>query len=156
LTATYGLLATPPTALHVPVGSRSLMQRFGLHLATPDPTWTAAAAELDWALGEPARALRPRPTFAVVLGGAAEALVQVRLQAHSLRLAGGASTEGAALAGAWLESAADQLRTLDAEERAALPGVPPDRADTLTASAALLLAVLRAWNLAELVVTERN
>jgi exopolyphosphatase/guanosine-5'-triphosphate,3'-diphosphate pyrophosphatase len=156
LTATAGVRLAPDTALSLPIGGRTLMHRYGLHLAAPDTTWTATALDLQGAVGDPARAMRPRPDFAVVLGGAGEVLVQMRLQGTSLRLARSGPVEGATMPRAWLESAADRLRRLDTAGRAAIPGIASERADIISAGSAILLAVIRAWDLAELTVTERN
>jgi exopolyphosphatase/guanosine-5'-triphosphate,3'-diphosphate pyrophosphatase len=156
LTATAGIRPTPDTTLSLPLGGRTLMQRFGLHLAAPDATWAAVGADLEYLVGQPTQALRPRPTFAVVLGGAGDVLAHLRLQSSPQRLARGTPIEGASFSRAWLETAADQLRRLDAEERGEVPGVPPDRADIISAGAAILHTVLGAWDLDEVAVTERN
>jgi exopolyphosphatase/guanosine-5'-triphosphate,3'-diphosphate pyrophosphatase len=156
LTATRGVHGAPDAVLSLPVGGRTLMHRFGLHLAAPDATWAAVGADLEYAVGQPARAQRPRPTFAVILGGAGDVLAHMRLQANAQRLARGTPIEGAGFSRAWLETAADQLRRMDAEERPQVPGVPPDRADIIAAGAAILLAILQAWDLSEILVTERN
>ncbi len=156
LTTTGGVRPAPDSALSLPIGGRTLMHRFGLHLAAPDPTWTATMSDLQGLVGDPARAVRPRANFAVVLGGAGEVLVHMRLQGTSLRLARSGPVEGATIPRPWLESAADRLRHLDTAGRATLPGIPPDRADIISAGAAILLTIIRAWDLAEITVTERN
>jgi exopolyphosphatase/guanosine-5'-triphosphate,3'-diphosphate pyrophosphatase len=156
LTTTRGVRPAPDSALSLPIGGRTLMHRYGLHLAAPDATWTATATDLQGLVGDPARALRPRPNFAVVLGGAGEVLVHMRLQGNSMRLARSSPVEGATVPRPWLESAAERLRRLDTAGRAAIPGIPPDRADIISAGAAILLAVMRAWDLPDLTITERN
>ena len=156
LTATSGVRLLPDAVLSVPVGGRTLLHRFGLHLATPDATWAATTADLAYTVGQPAAALRPRPTFGVILGGAGDVLAHMRLQAHAQRLARGTPIEGAGFSRPWLETAADQLRRLDAEGRATVPGVAPDLADIIAGGAAILLAILHAWDLSEIAVTELN
>ena len=156
LTITRGVLPAPDSALSLPIGGRTLMHRFGLHLAAPDTTWTATAQDLQGLVGDPARAVRPRPDFAVVLGGAGEVLVHMRLQSTSMRLARSGPVEGSTIPRAWLDSAADRLRRLDTAGRAAIPGIAPDHADIISAGAAILLTLLRAWDLGEITITERN
>ena len=147
----------PLSTKSLKAGSRTLMQRFSLDRAvTPDQLRAAMSALLMEVTLE-AVTMRPRPQVAVVIGGTADVLEQVRhthTHTHHAHPASDAHSDEP-VTRTWLMQWMGRMSGADMKERVAR-GVPPDRADVKVAGAALLLSVLDAWGLRRFYTSKRN
>jgi exopolyphosphatase/guanosine-5'-triphosphate,3'-diphosphate pyrophosphatase len=132
----------PDSVKSLKVGSRTLMRRFGLDSPTsPDRLWEVVVT----LVGELDPPLQPKPDVIVVIGGTASVLKAVR----------GSEGEGEPIERTWLVKWLEEASAGDLSDRVAL-GVPADRADVIAAGGAILLAVLKMWDLEQFYVSQRN
>lgn len=131
---------TGVTVVGLPLGAARLTGRFASH---DPPTRAEVAALVDAARSVVAGSPGSRPRNVVAVGGTAENL---------LRVVPGASLEGR-LTKAGLEAALTALSAEPADAFAARHGLRPIRAGLLPAGAAILLALLDAWEADEVRVS---
>ncbi len=143
----------PLSTKSLKAGSRTLMQRFGLDRAVTPDQMRAVMSALLMEVTLEVVTMRPRPEVAVVIGGTAEVLEQVR-HTHRAHPASDAHSDEP-VTRTWLMQWMGRMSGADMKERVAR-GVPPDRADVIVAGAAILLSVLDAWGLRHFYTSRRN
>jgi exopolyphosphatase / guanosine-5'-triphosphate,3'-diphosphate pyrophosphatase len=121
----------------VDVGSVGLTGRFGLDGVTSTETLAQVRAVVAGALGRLRG--RPPPDALVGLGGAVTNLVAVQ---HALVPYDPEVVRGATLARGEVERQIELYRSVDADERRRVPGLQPQRAETILAGACIVRAVL--------------
>ncbi len=133
------------------LGAVRLTRAFGLADAVPatrvDEACRAIAGELVRLDG------RARPSLIIGLGGALTNLAAVR---HGLRSYEPELVQGTVLDLGEIDRQIALFRTLDATERAALPGVQPARAEVILAGACIVRTVLGMLGANAVVVSDRG
>ena len=135
----------------VPVGAARLTERYGLDRAISDDALAAAldgiAAELDFLDA------RPSPEALVGMGGALTNLAAVK---HGLVAYDPDIVQGTRLDQAEIDRQIELYRTRTADERRALVGLQPNRAEVILAGACVVRTVLTKLGCDSLVVSDRG
>ena len=135
----------------VDVGAVRFTERFGLDGPVDGATLAAALAAMAGGLG--ALDGRPRPERVVGMGGAVTNLAAMMLE---LERYDPDAVQGAALTATEVERQIERLRTLTAEQRRAIVGLQPARAEVILAGACIVLTVLRKLGCDALTVSVRG
>ena len=145
--------------LSIPVGVVTLAERFP-EARPAAPTWFPAMVEhVRGHIEEFTRAEPLRPAFTegrAQLVGTSGAITSLAGMHLGLRRYDRARIDGLWLSRDDCDAAANFLRTLSPEDRAAQPCIGPDRADLVLAGAAILQAVQELWPCARVRVADRG
>lgn len=131
-------------AMSLPTGSVKLGERWGSDVAALDLRVDAALAE--------APPVRERPTLVGVAGTVTTTLQVVRGHATW----DPDEVHGATLSRAEVDAARSRLAAMTPEQRAAVPGLHPGRAELIVAGMSLLLGVMRHTETREVLVSDRG
>ena len=148
---TFGDEDTVAEQFSVPVGAVRLTERFGLDRAVSEERLRDAleliAAELD-RLDD-----RPAPDTLIGMGGALTNLAAVEL---GLAVYDPDVVHGTRLSRAAIDRQIERYRTLSADERRAVVGMQPNRAEVILAGACVVRVVLAKLGCDSLVVSDRG
>ena len=135
----------------VPVGAVRLTERYGLDGAVSE---VALRDTLDWIASELDRLDgRPSPDVLVGMGGAVTNLAAVE---HGLAVYDPDVVQGTRLDRAEIDRQIELYRTRTADERRAIVGLQPNRAEVILAGACVVRAVLSKLACGSLVVSDRG
>ena len=135
----------------VDVGAVRFAERFGLMDAVPPETLESALTAIATDLGRLDG--HPRPDGVVGIGGTATNLAAVR---HGLAEYDPEVVQGTELDLAEIDRQIELYRTRSAEERRAIPGLQPARAEVILAGACVVRSILTALDQRSLTVSDRG
>ncbi|RYP84154.1 Ppx/GppA family phosphatase [Nocardioides guangzhouensis] len=148
---TFGEVGRIDEQFSVDVGAVRFAERYGLTGAVPretvDEAGAAITADLDRLAG------RETPDAVVAIGGTATNLAAVR---HGLAAYDPDVVHGTALDLAEIDRQIELYRTRDAEERRAIVGLQPARAEVILAGACIARAILTLLGRESLTVSDRG
>ena len=135
----------------IDLGAVGLTERHGLDGPVPLTVVEAARADAASALGRVGGRLRP--DVVVAIGGAVTNLAAVK---HGLTEYDPEVVEGTVLDRAEIDGQIDRYRRMTADERRAVPGLQPLRAEVILAGAVIVRAILDALDVPAVTVSTRG
>ena len=148
---TFGTLSHIDEQFSLDVGAVRFTERFGLADAVPgatvDDALAAIAADLETLAG------RPAPDQVVAIGGTSTNLAAV---SHGLGTYDPDVVHGTVVTLAEVDRQIEAYRRLTAEERRAIPGLQPARAEVILAGACIVRTIITSTGQAAVTVSDRG